>query len=149
MRRRNKRLSKQSRTKAKRKAARRVSVGDVLGLKTPNRPKGANLAEARAMDGAEAAAERLNTNNKLAFTAALFSDHNRDTESDAVRSKPPPLSDSEEESDGGDEDSDHEVPAPASPKRNPEPSCAATPAGAPTPSNPPIPTNRNQISRRR
>ena len=75
MRRRSKRLSKQVRVKAKRKAARRVSVGDVLGLKTPNRPKGTNLAEARAMDGAEAAAERLNTNNKLAFTAALFSDH--------------------------------------------------------------------------
>ena len=75
MRRRNKRLSKQVRAKAKRRSARRVSVGDVLGLKTPNRPKGVNLAEAREMDGAVAAAERLNTNNNLTFTAALFSDH--------------------------------------------------------------------------
>ena len=44
-------------------ADRRKSVGAVLGL-TPRKPKGANLGEARALDAAEAAAKRLDANNK-------------------------------------------------------------------------------------
>ena len=40
---------------------RRASIGDALGLQTPNRLKGANLREAKANEAAEAAARRLDS----------------------------------------------------------------------------------------
>ena len=42
-------------------ADRRASIGDALGLQTPNKLKGANLREARANEAAEAAARRLDS----------------------------------------------------------------------------------------
>ena len=40
---------------------RRASIGDALGLQTPNKLKGANLREARANEVAEAAVRRLDS----------------------------------------------------------------------------------------
>ena len=43
---------------------RRTSIGDALGLQTPNKPKGANLREAKAHDVALAASMRLDSMRK-------------------------------------------------------------------------------------
>ena len=53
------RKSKRLMNKGKKKKDRRVSVGETLGVNTPD-PEGTNLAEARALDSAVAAACRLN-----------------------------------------------------------------------------------------
>ena len=49
----------QDRKKTKKKTDRRVSVGDALGLQTPD-PAGSDLNEARAIDTALEAARHLN-----------------------------------------------------------------------------------------